>query len=360
MIPETSPLYKHSLETAPASISRSPGSLKPGAPEGALKICYRKYRSTTPQGKQPLNLVFVHGTGMNKGLWHYHIDQLFKQCKEIGIFLNVVVALDAVNHGRSAEINRKFLGNTASWRDTAYDVIRIVEQEKEVFFAPNAKNIIVGHSMGGFVSLYACYLHPGLFDCCIGINPVLYLKKLQVGDTPPFLTWKERGYMETEFDIPEGELWRNVVTGYFKKKSFYRAFKDEVLQNMLEDEVPENLDLNTSHVLLNTTQADTIFTYLSGGFAIPTSNGFLPHVRVPVFQLLSEFDTADTTSRIQVLQDLDGYIETTTFSGEKHLVNGEKPDLVVGEIMRILKLRANAPPNESMAIDPFPQEKGKL
>lgn len=339
MIPPSSPLYTHKLEVADASFSRYPGAVKPGSPN--LKLVYRRYKNVASPVSEKYNLVFVHGTGMNKGVWHSLVDKLYERCKDSGIFLNLVVALDAVNHGHSAEINKDHIGDAYDWRDTSFDILNLCEKERADFLAPNTRNIIIGHSMGGLVSLYTCFLKMDLFDACVVINPVVYL----FSPTPnlsfePFSTWRDRGYMETEFDIPEGEDWRKVVNTYMRKSSFYRAFTDTSLANLLEDEIPKE-QLDKLRFSFNTTQRNTLITYFGGGAAIPPMKGALPFIRTPVYRILSEFDTATKDARAQLAEDVNG-LKTVILPGQKHLVNGENPDLVVEHILRVIKDRKHA------------------
>lgn len=81
MQPSCSDLYESKLITVPAAFPRYPGSVILSQPSNnpedyRLDVCYRKYKTKSYVSDQPkINIVFLHGNGMNKGIWHYHIDK---------------------------------------------------------------------------------------------------------------------------------------------------------------------------------------------------------------------------------------------------------------------------------------------
>lgn len=290
-----------------------------------------------------MNLIFLHGTGMNKAIWHYHIDQLYERCWLFGVHINVVLAVDAVNHGTSALLNKGKLGDVVDWRDFSLDVAEVARAEKDVFFAGN-KNILVGHSMAGFVSLYLTFLHPALFDSCVVLNPVCYASSNK-SESPyePFLTWERKKYMETTFSLDPGADWKHHVLEYMNTRSFYRNFDPKVLANMLEDEYPPNPLNGTTVIDLNTTKKQTLITYLGGYDAMVQTLAVFSGIRVPVYRILGELDTAADEVRNR-LQEAIPAMKTTVLPGQKHLVHGLHPDLFVDTLVEILKERVSAVP----------------
>lgn len=107
--------------------------------------------SYTAQGKDTPAIVFVHGWCCDKGYWKDQIPYFEKK--------HTVVALDLAGHGDSG-IGR------ADWtiESFAADVATVVEALKL------KKVILVGHSMGGPVSLEAARLMPGRVIGVIGVD----------------------------------------------------------------------------------------------------------------------------------------------------------------------------------------------
>lgn len=139
-----------------------------------LTIVYNKFKSNfprpNPESQLTFNLVFCHGTGFNKSVWTYLIKQLYKlsQSHQVPWFLDTVLAIDAIGHGDTSLANEGKLGCVYMWDDGSKDVIEVVKHElattgdmKNDF---ESRNLIVGHSMGGFTALYATFLEPALFD----------------------------------------------------------------------------------------------------------------------------------------------------------------------------------------------------
>src|SRR5690606_14060451 len=99
------------------------------APDG-VPIVYES------RGRGEPALVFVHGWSCNRGVWREQVD-VFDDSHR-------VIALDLGGHGESGRDRR-----TWPMRGLAREVVAVVEAEglKEV--------ILIGHSMGGPVSLFA-------------------------------------------------------------------------------------------------------------------------------------------------------------------------------------------------------------
>lgn len=355
MIPENSSEYTFRTKVAPASFPRVYRAIKDGVRRNILKVCYRKYTSTSSNEDNlpSFNLVFLHGTGMNKGIWHSVIDQLYNEAKSSGIHINTCLTIDAVNHGESAEANKEYLGDGFDWRDGSYDVLKVVENEADTFLDSSSKNIIVGHSMGGMMSLYLSYLQPQLFDSCIVINPVCFTNG-EVEIIRDVLVPK--GYMDTEFDVPKGESWENVVFKYMRTGSFFRRFEETVLKNMIDDEVPKNTyGKKLDKIALRTSRDYALATYMGSQEALPPMGAVLPYIRIPVVRLLSEKDTAPMEHR-ERLEKAVPNIKTIHFKGKKHILNGEDPALTLKTLLNVFVERSTAPPTKF----PFISIKPKL
>lgn len=345
MIPETSTAYQYKTKVAPASFPRVYRGIKEGVRRDILKVCYRKYTTklTNDDNLPSFNLVFLHGTGMNKGMWHSLIDQLYNQGKASGVFINTCLAIDAVNHGESAEANKEYLGDGFDWRDGSYDVLKVAEVERDTLLDSSSKNIIIGHSMGGMMSLYVSYLQPQLFDSCVVINPVSYRHE---GVTIIRDTLAPMGYMEAQFDVPADKSWEEVVHAFMRGQSFFKRFDETVLKNMIDDEVPNDLyGKKVDKIALRTSKEAALATYLGSNEALPPMGAVLPYIRIPVIRFLSEKDSASEEDREQLATDVKT-LETVDFPGKRHILNGEDPELTVKHLLEVFQKRSRAPPTK--------------
>ncbi|CUM64919.1 uncharacterized protein PRCAT00002537001 [Priceomyces carsonii] len=357
MIPNTSDIYTYGLKTANASSTRCRGSVVLDNPSDylkdyQLKVCYRKYKrkgNADPQ-KCNINLVFLHGNGMNKGLWHSHIDMIYKRfnSSDSGALINTVLAIDNVNHAHSAEVNKTKLGRVFNWNDAAKDVIRIIkEEEYEEYGRPDSINIVVGHSMGGFIALRVSYLEPILFDACVAINPVCILNDESTALLRSGLKrWIEKGFIKSSFDVPEGENLTKVVEDYYTQKSFFRKFDKTVLKNMLYDELSKPSKSNSvksnDRVELNTPSDQEIITYLCGHESVFPNMLTYKLIEVPVYHVVSELDSSSSKDVERARELLKNVVIPIEVRGTNHLINGEQPKLTVDILLLIIRQRIDS------------------
>lgn len=357
MYPSSPYLYSYEVKAAEASFPREHGTVLLENPlnkvsESILKICYRRYQSkANPESKTKLNLVFFHGTGMNKGLWHYHIDKLYKyfnseQSHGTNLHLNVVCAFDAVNHADSACLNRDKLGYICDWRDSSKDVVKVLTEDEAATFVEerNKISIMIGHSMGGFVTLYSAVIAPFLFDSCIVVNPVSYVHPDQfIEKDIEFKKWFEKKYMKDNFDIQDDKNWFSELESFFLKESFFRNFHPVVLRNMLEDELPQNVKRTTNQphkkITLNTTVAYQLHTYWGMNTSVSYGMPTFGEIPIPVFHVVSENDNSSADARRDTRQRLQNVVHAINFPNAKHLVNGEDPDFITKLFILILEER---------------------
>ncbi|CAG87945.2 DEHA2E09218p [Debaryomyces hansenii CBS767] len=359
MYPNRPDLYSSEVKAADAVFIRQKGAVllersSDSIVDNTLKICYRRYQGKSNESsstKTKLNLVLFHGTGMNKGLWHYHINKLFEffnTGKDNGtnLHLNVVCAFDAVNHGESAELNKSKLGYLYDWRDSSKDVVKVLTEDEAATFieAENKMSIIIGHSMGGFVSLYGTYLAPALFDSCILVNPVSHVSPSEYAERDmEFKVWYERNYMKDNFDIQDGNNWYNEIESFLKTKSFYRKFHPTVLANLLEDELPKEVKQSPkaayNKIKLNTTVEAQLHTYWGMVKSIPCGMPTFREIKVPVFHIVSDFDISSDENRSFMRNNLSQVVQCINFPNSKHLLNGEEPDPLIKLFTSIIQGR---------------------
>lgn len=115
------------------------------------------------------NLMFAHGVSFSKEAWNYIIEMFFVN---YGDSLGTVVALDAVNHCDSYQLNKGKLGWVFHWEDYGRDALKILKD-----LDLKGGTIMIGHSMGGASVLHAAALDKRLIDSVISIDPVGYMDK---------------------------------------------------------------------------------------------------------------------------------------------------------------------------------------
>lgn len=346
MIPEKSELYSYSTKIINASSPRFPGSViltKPSTnpDDYILKLAYRKYLTKLKinPNKPKINLLFLHGNGMNKAIWHYHIDKLYQSIEN----LNVVLALDYTNHAESASLNKGKLGYKFSWIDASKDVIKLIkENESDVFLVPNVLNLCIGHSMGGQISLTTAYNEPLIFDAMMVINPVCYVDdNRQDTFKVAFQFWEKRGYIKSEFELDNEESYQDVIYNFHKQKSFFKRFNDTVLRNMTEDELCNNETFHQGTKLIskNTNKYQEFITYFGGEYANQRLVTFMKDIEVPIYHICSENDILAGIPCEVTRERLKKVIHPTDIPNTAHLVNGENPDLIIPLITNMISER---------------------
>ncbi|OBA22330.1 alpha/beta-hydrolase [Metschnikowia bicuspidata var. bicuspidata NRRL YB-4993] len=242
-----------------------------------LDIVYLKYTSAdpVPQGCTTVNFIFAHGTGMNKSLWKRHIEELYGKNKSCtGWKVGCVLSVDAVGHGDSALINKEKISWANDWRDGAKDLIETTGD-----FLPSAytRNIVVGHSMGGFHATYASFLEPTLFDACVAIEPVIFIDQ---GANPLAVArMKKIGLV-----LRDQFASRADADAFFQKGSFYRVMDPRVLADFTSDELHwENGQLRTK-----ATKDAQLAAYLSAVYSVRFGQNILLLLEVPYLLITGE------------------------------------------------------------------------
>lgn len=322
LVPEKSELYSYRTVTVPAVGDREAGLV---ACEGdTLEICYRKYTAAT-QPAQPVNLVFLHGNGMNKGIWHAMIDVLYA-----GGHVATVLAFDLVNHGELAVANEGKLGKNFLWRDGSRDVVEATRNEHL-----EGPIVIVGHSMGGCMALSCLELAPALFAAGVVVNPIAISDEAFRKRMPQVLPkWLERGYLEDGVRV--SGAWQHDVAAWFATKSFYTRLHPEYRHNLVCDEVTRYQPGTAyEYVRFNTSAEAQIANYVGAPRCCEVAMQFYPNIRAPVYHC---WGTKDTTprSRAENLRALLPIKRAVDMEDCFHLVNGEKPEVVIGIVSDVI------------------------
>ncbi|ODV82140.1 alpha/beta-hydrolase [Suhomyces tanzawaensis NRRL Y-17324] len=351
MIPDASPYYTYSTEVTDAYLHRSPGAyLKNPTPDSpkALKLAYRRYRRRMPipATALPVNVLFVHGIGMNKGVWHYLIDRLYQRFSGSGkLQISTVIAIDTVNHGESAFANRGRLGQSYDWHDGAFDIIKVAtKDEASVFFSQTPKlNILVGHSAGATTALYASAYNQGLFDSCVAINAVVYLGPDEIQLKNNTITeWIYKGFMNSTICVEDPVKYREEVFQMYRRNGFYYKCHPLILKNMVEDEIPSDLTSVSSgdKIQLNTTTEALIMLYFYRGFNNEHSRICFSNINIPVFSISVENDQANTKHTQELILLLKRVHRGISIPKATHMVHAEEPELIVQLLGSIMEERA--------------------
>ncbi|KAK6457356.1 Alpha/Beta hydrolase protein [Scheffersomyces xylosifermentans] len=348
--PDTSPFYTYSTKIVEASHPRYPGSVvldkpTPNAEDYRLVVTYRKYVTTDKdvQGRTPLNLVFCHGNGMNKGLWHYHINKLFIKYRQSKYYVNEVLALDHVNHNDAAIINRGKLGSVYNWSDMAKDIIQIVKHnEWRTFQKPGSLNFLIAHSMSGFASLVVALEEPNLFTAIMPVNPVAHQTEEYRGlIREAYTKWYETNKLIDTFKIPDGVHWKTYIKNWYLKDSFFKRFHPAVLDNMIEDEIPSWYDENTHYneVQLKHEVSQEYITYFSAFDSVTNKMPVYQGICTPIYHVWAEFDGILPEGVKFIRDNLKDVVIPIDLPGTYHSVNGDNPDLIIEQIDRMINDR---------------------
>ncbi|KAJ5181581.1 hypothetical protein N7449_011728 [Penicillium cf. viridicatum] len=180
---KSSPLLKNSL-VVPATHPRAPSTVQ--SPGVQLFLAVNEYRpSKVGSGA---TLLLTHGTSFCKELWEPLIEFWFRD--DSPLKLQAAFAIDAVNHGDSAVLNRGLLGTSTYWPDHSRDILGILEH-----LGINGPLIGIGHSFGGGTLAHASILSPKTLDATILVEPILFQMKEQTTEIAKLVlnrrdTWK--------------------------------------------------------------------------------------------------------------------------------------------------------------------------
>lgn len=340
LIPETSDNYRYELVVVDAPSPRYLGSVQLDEPstddsDYQLKLVYRKYVTKRKLKGNVINMVFMHGNGMNKGMYHTYIDKLYADNPQ----LNVCIALDAVNHGDSAVQNRGKLGYIYNWQDGGKDICKIVTVDESIIFLNrNSINIICGHSMSGFKTIIACLREPNVFDSCILLNPVAYTD-VEHNEVFGYILhdWITGKAITSEFDIGD-DNWLQYITRFFQTKSFFKRFDRNILHNLIFDEYNGIYDphKNYNYVCLKSSRDQQTVAYACCSQSIANALTNYQNMTVPTYHVLASNDTATSRAVEFVRNQMKDVIVPIDVPDTYHCINGESPKVLMPIIQNII------------------------
>ncbi|KAI5952149.1 hypothetical protein KGF57_004176 [Candida theae] len=311
-----------------------------------LTIVYNKFKSnrSSPRTESqiPLNLVFTHGNGFNKSVWTYIIKQLYKssQSHQVPWHLDTVLAIDAIGHGDSNLANQGKLGCVYMWDDGSRDVLDVIKHERETTGDMQnnfeGRTIAVGHSMGGYIALYASYLEPTFFDAVVAIDPVIY--RTDVSEERYFNSLKKLSRLMKDTFNTEQE-----ARDYFEIHSFTKNFQSDVLQDYITDEIYETKTEDGKVVYkFKCSSLNQLVAYLSRNVCAAKGMLALPSISVPIFHVVGAADIHNMREAVPWIRKAirpDMLAGAINIEGGRHLVNSEQPDDVIKVIAEALTKR---------------------
>lgn len=314
-------MYSLEKKTADGVFPRTNGSTI--LPTDRVKVVYNKFspKVPVPANVTKVNLIFAHGSGMNKATWTYHIKKLYEQSQNNPNWkVDKVVAVDYFSHGDSAELNREKIGWTADWCDGGKDLIEVVRQEIATTgdFTPGgwSRNVLIGHSMGGFAVLWAGYLEPQLFDSIICIEPVIQYDQLV--NEWFFKRMKKVGkYIENKYPSLE------AAHKHLKKESFYNTMKKTVLDDFVDDELVVEKD----GVRVKAEKNHQIASYCGVAYSAEKGMAILSQLEIPFFHITGADATWTPRESVDWIREQvpEHLIEKADIAKGGHLVHGDQP-----------------------------------
>ena len=319
--------YNKETKKIDASLSRSPNSTLLENID-VLSLVYDVYTWKNIQLKNVtlVNLLFLHGSGMNRVIWEYYVANIAKYLingNSTEWLINKIILLDQVTHGDSYILNEFKLSVNYDWTDGARDACKVATQEFLPHFILEGQitiNVVVGHSMGGFQALACGVLMQWLFDLIIPIEPVL----LTHNDFKARRSMKipNRFYQSLWNKMDDKFQSRKEMELFFDKKSFYTKLHPEILKRIKDFEC---IILPDGSVKTKITQKQNIICYMT---LYPTSlwlQKSLQFIKAPVASIVGGMSTWTPSANQEILmKEIPQYHRDTIINGD-HLVNIEMP-----------------------------------
>jgi pimeloyl-ACP methyl ester carboxylesterase len=262
--------------SAPAASKEPPAPVE-GAPRIAstidgVHIQYRVYGSGDPA------VVLVHGWSCDSNYWSAQLDELKARY--------TVVTVDLAGHGASGK-------NRADWSLANYgeDVATVVRQ------IPNAKVVLVGHSMGGPVALQAA---SRIGDRVIGVIGVDTFKTIGLPTPTQEQLDKQLEAFRADFI---GETRRFVTESFFTKDADPQFVR----------KVAEDMALSPPEVAIPSMASIYLMDY----------NSVLPQIQVPIVAINADIGRPTDEKRIRKEAPT---FRATVIPNTGHFLMMERPD----------------------------------
>jgi pimeloyl-ACP methyl ester carboxylesterase len=316
---------------------------------------YNKYKSTLapPQSGIKINLIFAHGSGMNKSIWKYHIDKLYASSSKHGWYLDTVVSVDAVGHGDSAVLNVGKLGPIFRWDENGKDLLTVIKYEQsstgDLKNDYTHRNIVIGHSLGGHAAVMAGFYGPNLVDSVVPVEAVLYYNTDNAERFTKIFS-KISALLIDEFDSYED------YEEFFTSFSFFKTLHPEVQKAFMADEL--QTVVNKDGEIKYKTKASMVnqmASYLGSAYSLELGMKCLELLRVPVCHVVAEKGNWNPKESIPYIRQAipkEYLAQAVDIPVGTHLVNGEYPDEMTDVIENFIKLRITQFKEQILNIDP--------
>ncbi|CEL59021.1 Peroxisomal membrane protein LPX1 OS=Saccharomyces cerevisiae (strain ATCC 204508 / S288c) GN=LPX1 PE=1 SV=1 [Rhizoctonia solani AG-1 IB] len=197
-----------------------------------------------------VTIVLSHATGFHKEIWETTLRYLLST-PQGQASVDEIWALDAANHGDSALLNEKNLGEIFEWSDHARDILNFLgnylpdrvenkQIERNLSHIPDQavqdrlkqgfthRNIVgIGHSFGGCTLARAVLDSPSLFSSIMLLDPVIYPSYAIRGPGIDALT---KGALIRRGQWPD----REAAHGGFLNSPFFQAWHPDVLADYVQ------------------------------------------------------------------------------------------------------------------------------
>lgn len=324
--------YTKETKVTGAVISRAPNSTLIDGKD-KLNLVYDTYINLKQEkGKCKVNILFLHGSGMNRTIWEYYVAYILRYQNNWTI--NKIILLDQTTHGDSSLLNSNKLGCNFDWVDGARDGCKVALEEFGIKYETQKSdegviNIVVGHSMGGHQALACGVLFPYLFDTIIAIEPVLIVNEHQ--GKGPRLKLPYNFYKALWPKLQDTFKSDAAYHKHMKTSSVYIKVKPEILERVMDFERQVASD---GTITTKMSQTQNMLCYLTLENSREWLINGLKQIKVPVHGIVGEISKwTPPLNQETIEKELPNYIKETIPQGD-HLVNLELPDLVLESIGR--------------------------
>lgn len=305
-----------------------------------LSIVYDVYSPIVQDGaelKAPVNLLFLHGSGMNRCVWEYYVAHLLD--RELNWSVKKIVLMDQVTHGDSGVLNADKLGVNFDWTDGARDACKVAECE----FSDGSfgYNILIGHSMGGFQALGCGILMPSLFQLILPIEPVALMYNYKNSDVtilPKNFYRALYSRMDDTFQSAKD------YESFMRNRSFFTKVHPDILKRIIDF---ERRDMPNGTIKTKMERRQNIICYLT---LYPTAIWLLnslKFIKAPVVSIVGGLSKWSPKENQETLERLIPSYRRVIISEGDHLLNIEMPDETLNKlsyyISRFVACNASSP-----------------
>ncbi|KAI9320409.1 Alpha/Beta hydrolase protein [Dichotomocladium elegans] len=301
------------------------------AGDNVQRLAVEQYAYPAPSGTASRSIAFLwsHANGFHKEVLHPLMHRLLVQLQSLPRFhaTNVTFyAFDARNHGDSALLNAGHVHQPGyTWFDHAMDTHQVISELK---LKENYDTLIgCGHSFGASAMILAEFFHPKTFDgLCI-------MEAVISKDFLPFTLRMQ--FPAIALTLKRRDTWpnREACLRSLEGRPFWKDLHPEALQNYVKYGLYDAPDGN---VKLKCPKEEEHLVYCASQYSQTTAYNSLKSITIPVHMVHADRSTFTDPSTAPAIKALSPFITSSMVSGS-HVVVCEKPDLLVPEILYLIK-----------------------